>query len=230
MIHLEENIIQITGLTHFYNKTKDQPVLKDINWDINRGEFVSIQGRSGSGKSTILHILGGLLTPSEGNITVDGMQINGLREKKLAFFRRKSIGFVFQSYHLFQNMTALKNVEEPLFYSGVKHNKRKQIAQEMLSKVRLEDKINSPVQELSGGQQQRVSIAKALVNDPDIILADEPTGNLDGLTEQEIIELFLYMNQTLKKTLIVVTHNDTVADYAHKKMAIRDGNLEEINN
>ncbi|MFZ3579184.1 ABC transporter ATP-binding protein [Virgibacillus sp. DJP39] len=224
---MEEKIIQITGLTHFYNKTKDQPVLQDIEWEIKKGEFVSIQGRSGSGKSTILHIIGGLLTPSEGYINVDGMRINGLKEKKLALFRLKSIGFVFQSYHLFQNMTALKNVEEPLFYSGVKRKYRKEIAQEMLSKVGLEDKINSPVQELSGGQQQRVSIARALINDPDIILADEPTGNLDGLTEQEIIDLFVYMNKSLNKTLIVVTHNDSVADCASVKMKLHEGKLVE---
>lgn len=222
-------IMEAINLSHYYQKQNKEriQVLDHVQLQIQEGDFISIQGKSGSGKSTLLQILGGLITPSEGKVKSEGRSIQSFKEKELAYYRRKTIGFVFQSYHLFSNMTAIKNIEEPLFYAGVKKNERRKIAEEKLELVGLGGKMQNKVEELSGGQQQRVSIARALINEPDILLADEPTGNLDGETEEQIMKIFDYINQTLNKTIIVVTHSDKVAEHAQRNMIIENGRMKE---
>lgn len=200
-------------------------VLKEINMHIAEGEFVVVQGRSGSGKSTLLNILGGFLKPTAGSVQVKDLDITTYNENQLSAYRRNHVGFIFQQFHLFGNMSALKNVEEPLFYAGVRAKERKERAREMLEEVGLGDRIHHMTHQLSGGQQQRVAIARALVTRPSLILADEPTGNLDTSTEQEIIELLNKVNKDFNKTLIVVTHSDLVAKSADRKLAISDGSL-----
>ncbi|WP_442601952.1 ABC transporter ATP-binding protein [Paenibacillus sp. KN14-4R] len=222
-------MIQIKELNHYFaSKDNKLQVLSDVNLTVNEGEFIAIQGRSGSGKSTLLNILGGFLKPSTGTIAVHGSELTGMKENELSLYRRNQVGFVFQQFHLFANMNAVNNVEEPLFYAGVKKKLRQVRAKEILEQVGLGDRINHLTHELSGGQQQRVSIARALVTNPNLILADEPTGNLDTSTEQEILSLLLKVNKELGKTLVVVTHNDHVAQVADRRLQIEDGYLKEL--
>ena len=181
-------------------------ILKGITLDIKEGEFVAIIGESGSGKSTFLNILGGLMPCECGEITINENRIDKLNENKLALFRRHNVGFIFQAYNLMPQLSAIENVEMPLIFSGVSKNKRRKRALDMLKKVGLEDRVNHKPSELSGGQQQRVSIARALMNNPKVILADEPTGNLDSKTSVEILELLKELNEKYKTTFVVVTH------------------------
>ena len=182
-------------------------ILKGITLDIKEGEFVAIIGESGSGKSTFLNILGGLMPCECGEITINENRIDKLNENKLALFRRHNVGFIFQAYNLMPQLSAIENVEMPLIFSGVSKNKRRKRALDMLKKVGLEDRVNHKPSELSGGQQQRVSIARALMNNPKVILADEPTGNLDSKTSVEILELLKELNEKYKTTFVVVTHS-----------------------
>jgi putative ABC transport system ATP-binding protein len=198
-------------------------ILKGITLNIDDGEFVAIVGESGSGKSTLLNILGGLMPLSSGEITMCGERIDKLNQNQLALFRRKHLGFVFQSYNLMPQLTALENVEMPLIFSGVAKKKRKQMAMNLLEKVGLKERINHKPGELSGGQQQRVSIARALINSPDIILADEPTGNLDSKNSVDVMKVLKDLNEKSKKTFIIVTHSQQVCDYATKVIKVRDG-------
>lgn len=198
-------------------------ILKGISLEVEKGEFVAIVGESGSGKSTLLNIIGGLMPPTSGNIKVKEKKIDGLTENQLALFRRNNIGFVFQSYNLLPQLTALENVERPLIFNGTPKKERKKIAMEMIKKVGLADRANHKPSELSGGQQQRVSIARALVNNPEIVLADEPTGNLDSKTSTEILEILKDLNKESKKTFIVVTHSGQVTDYADRIINMVDG-------
>ena len=200
-------------------------ILKGITLDIKKGEFVAVIGESGSGKSTFLNILGGLMPCDDGEITINENRIDKLSENKLALFRRHNIGFIFQAYNLMPQLSAIENVEMPLIFSGVSKNKRRKIALDMLKKVGLEDRINHKPSELSGGQQQRVSIARALMNNPKVILADEPTGNLDSKTSIEILELLKELNEKYKATLIVVTHSKVVYNYATRIIKMEDGLL-----
>ena len=199
--------------------------LDGVDAFIDAGEFVAIMGPSGSGKSTLLYMLGGLDQPSNGRIWINDQEITALDEDGLAHFRRNSIGFVFQSFNLIPTMTAAKNVEFPMIFSGVRPKEREQRAKKMLELVGLGDRLNHKPTELSGGQQQRVSIARSLVNNPPIILADEPTGNLDSKSGGEIIRILRQMNQEEGRTVVLVTHDPAVAAQADRIIRLMDGKI-----
>ncbi|MGG0937715.1 ABC transporter ATP-binding protein [Brevibacillus centrosporus] len=218
--------LTVTGVNHSYGTGKIKvPVLFDINLHISKGEFVALCGSSGSGKSTLLNLLAGLTKPDEGSVMVSGEEISRYSENELCLFRRKSMGFIFQSYNLLPNLTALENVELPLIFSGESVRKRRARAKEILEHVGLTGRLDHKPNELSGGQQQRVSIARALVNQPSIILADEPTGNLDSKTEQEILTLMRQMNKENKTTFIIVTHEQEVAEQSDRVIYLQDGRV-----
>jgi putative ABC transport system ATP-binding protein len=196
--------------------------LRGLTMNINRGEVVAIVGPSGSGKSTLMNILGCLDRPTSGAYTLDGESVAGMSDDQLADVRNRKVGFIFQSFNLLSRATALANVELPLRYAG-KSEGRKERARQSLVAVGLEDRISHRPYELSGGQQQRVAIARALVNDPAIIMADEPTGNLDSKVGQEIMDLLLDLNRKVGTTLIIVTHDPKVAAQTQRTIRIRDG-------
>ena len=203
--------------------TNSVEVLRGISLEIYQGEFVAIVGESGSGKTTLLNIIGGLLRPSEGSVVIASKDITAMSENQLAIFRRENIGFVFQSYNLIPHFTAVENVEIPLMFKGISKKKRREMAAFMLEKVGLKDRLFHKPAELSGGQQQRVAIARALVTAPKIILADEPTGNLDSKNGQEILDLMLQLNKNENITLVVVTHSQVVSKTASRVIKIADG-------
>ena len=196
--------------------------MKNINLEIGEGEFVAIMGPSGSGKSTLMNTIGMLDTPTSGEYYLGGQEVARQGEKQLAHVRNQQIGFVFQQFFLLSKMDAVQNVELPLIYAGVPATQRRKLAEEYLSKVELTDRIHHLPSELSGGQKQRVAIARALVNDPSIILADEPTGALDTKTGSQIMELLVELNEE-GKTIIMVTHEPEIAAYAKRQIVIRDG-------
>ncbi|WP_346888185.1 ABC transporter ATP-binding protein [Clostridium sp. UBA1056] len=198
-------------------------ILKGISLNVDAGEFVAIVGESGSGKSTLLNILGGLMACDNGEIIINDNHIEKLTENELALFRRNNLGFIFQTYNLLPQLSALENVEMPLIFSGISNNERRTRAKEMLERVGLADRMEHKPAELSGGQQQRVSIARALINNPKVILADEPTGNLDSKTSIEILNLLKELNQTYNMTFLVVTHSQVVYKYADKIVKMEDG-------
>jgi len=200
--------------------------LNNVNIEIYKGEFISIIGKSGSGKSTLMHILGLLDTPTSGEIILNGQNTKGLKEKELAKIRNKEIGFVFQSFNLLQRTTTLDNVMLPLKYSDIPSYMWRKKGLDMLKMMGLENRLHNKSNELSGGQKQRVAIARALINDPSIILADEPTGNLDSKTGDEIIELFSDLHKQ-GRTVVIVTHNEEIADLAQRKIIIKDGEVIE---
>jgi putative ABC transport system ATP-binding protein len=197
-------------------------VLKGIDLHIKQGVFTAIMGPSGSGKSTLMNIVGCLDRPSSGDYYLNDHLVSQYDEKELAQVRNRSIGFVFQQFQLLPRLNALKNVELPMIYAGVKKKEREERAAEALHKVGLSDRLGHLPNELSGGQKQRVAIARAIVNDPDLILADEPTGALDSKTSVQIMELFMMLNQE-GTTIILVTHESEVADYARRTVFVRDG-------
>jgi putative ABC transport system ATP-binding protein len=202
------------------------PALRGINLTIHPGEFVAIMGPSGSGKSTLMHLLGCLDLPSDGVVQLDGKDITTLDEDTLAQIRGKKVGFVFQTFNLIPTLTAQENVELPLFFQGVPREKRRARAAELLRKVGLDGRLHHRPAQLSGGERQRVAIARALANDPEIILADEPTGNLDSESGKAILELLAQLHRE-GKTIILVTHNPEAAAYAQRIVRIRDGRLVE---
>ncbi len=200
-------------------------VLKEINLAIEEGEFVSIMGPSGSGKSTLLYMIGGLDRPTKGNIKVQGEELLGMKDKAESIMRRRTIGFVFQFYNLIPKLTVEENIMLPVLLDGKKQKDYKDKLEDILVTVGLEDRRYHTPRELSGGQQQRVAIARALMNDPDIILADEPTGNLDSKTGIEIMQLLKDINQEKGKTIIMVTHSTEAASFGHRIINIKDGKV-----
>ncbi|KGG81231.1 macrolide ABC transporter ATP-binding protein [Caloranaerobacter azorensis H53214] len=216
-------MIKLEGLTKVYKMGNvSVTALKDINLNIEKEEFVAIMGPSGSGKSTLMNILGCLDKPTKGKYILDGVSIQGLNDDELAMIRNRKIGFVFQAFNLLSRTTALKNVELPMMYAGVSAKERRKRAIELLEKVGLGDRINHKPNEMSGGQRQRVAIARALVNNPAIILADEPTGNLDTKSGEEIMDIFENLNKE-GVTIVIVTHEPDIAQKAKRVVTFRDG-------
>ncbi|MEC5273084.1 ABC transporter ATP-binding protein [Caldifermentibacillus hisashii] len=217
-------MIQLASIKKSYSLgNEDVLVLNGIDLKINRGEFISIMGPSGSGKSTLMNIIGFLDRPTEGTYFLNGKEVLQYKEHELAKIRNRAIGFVFQQFNLLPRLNALKNVELPMIYAGVKKKEREERAKEALEKVGLGDRMLHLPNELSGGQKQRVAIARAIVNKPDLILADEPTGALDTKTSEQIMELFTMLNKEDGTTVIVVTHEEEVASYANRLILLRDG-------
>ncbi|SDO54360.1 putative ABC transport system ATP-binding protein [Streptococcus equinus] len=218
-------LIQLNNIIKSYrNGDQELNILKGIDLTVYEGEFVAIMGPSGSGKSTLMNIIGLLDRPTSGDYSLNGTQVEDLKEKELAKVRNEEIGFVFQQFFLLSKMTALQNVELPLVYAGVSSSKRRQLAKQFLEKVELSERMKHLPSELSGGQKQRVAIARALVNDPSIILADEPTGALDTKTSVQIMQLLTELNRE-GKTIVMVTHEPEIADFATRKIVIRDGEI-----
>ena len=203
----------------------DVNALCDVSLGIERGEFIAVMGPSGSGKSTFMNILGCLDQPTSGRYLLEGIEVGGLGRDELAAIRNKKIGFVFQGFNLLPRTSALENVELPMLYNGLPAKERRQKAMEALKTVGLEERANHHPSQLSGGQQQRVAIARALVNDAAIILADEPTGNLDTKTSAEIMELFVRLNKGSEITVILVTHESDIAAYSRRVIRFLDGRV-----
>lgn len=226
-----EKVIEVKNLYKLY-RVGDEIVraLDGVDFEIFRGEFCAIVGTSGSGKSTLLNMLAGLEKPTKGNVIIAGEHIENLNEEQLVSFRRKNVGFIFQSFHLLGTMNALENVALPLSFRKVPRNIRMKKAEKMLELVNLKKHKKHFPNQMSGGQQQRVGVARALVVDPKIIFADEPTGNLDSHTSEEVMELMQRVVKEQNKTLVMVTHDAHLATYADRIFHIRDGKILKIEN
>ena len=220
-------LIHIENMKKIYNPGENEVrALDGIDLDIERGDLVAIVGHSGSGKSTLMNMLGCLDTPTSGKYVLDGQDVASMTDNQLADVRNKEIGFIFQGFNLISNLDAVENVELPLVYRGVSKNERKQLAMEALKSVGLEDRMKHKPNEMSGGQQQRVAVARAVAAKPPIILADEPTGNLDTKSTQEILEILKELHRS-GRTVIIITHDEEIASQAHRVIRILDGRIEE---
>jgi putative ABC transport system ATP-binding protein len=220
------NVIEIENIQKIYQVgTQEVRALRGVTTQIKRGDYVAIMGPSGSGKSTLMNIIGGLDTPSAGKYVLNGTNVSDLHDDRLAEIRNKEIGFVFQTFNLLHQYTALENVILPLVYAGVPKQERIQRGKEALEKVGLANRMEHKPNELSGGQRQRVAVARALINNPSIILADEPTGNLDTKTSIDIMRLFAEIHAA-GNTIILVTHEEDIALHAHRIVRLRDGEIE----
>ncbi len=222
----EQAVIQIKDLKRVYQMGDTEVrALDGVTFDIHRNEYIAIMGPSGSGKSTMMNLIGCLDTPSEGEYILNGHRVSEMDDRELADVRNREIGFVFQTFNLLARTDCLANVELPLIYAGMAGSERKTRATEVLTKVGLGDRLDHKPNELSGGQRQRVAIARALVNDPSILLADEPTGNLDTKTGEEIMQLFEELYKS-GNTIILVTHENDIANHARRIVRLRDGKVE----
>ncbi|NFO04128.1 ABC transporter ATP-binding protein [Clostridium botulinum] len=218
------NVIRLNGVYKSYgNGENEVKALKNINLDIKKGEFVSIIGTSGSGKSTLLHILGGIDRPTEGEIFIEDVNLKNLSENEISLLRLRKVGFVFQFYNLIPILTVEENIEMPVLLDDGAIDK--DYKNELIKLLGLENKLNNLPSELSGGQQQRVAIGRALANRPSIILADEPTGNLDSKTAMDIMELLKYSRKKYNQTLILITHDERIAKMADRVIGIKDGEI-----
>tara|TARA_B100001758_G_C18416520_1_gene620345 strand:+ start:1245 stop:1895 length:651 start_codon:yes stop_codon:yes gene_type:complete len=215
-------MIKAKNIHYSYGNLK---VLKGVNLHINKGEFVSIVGASGAGKTTLLQLLGTLDNIQEGSLEINGKIVNNLSEKEISFFRNQEIGFVFQFHNLLAEFTALENVCLPAYISARNKIKAKAKGLELLNLLGLKERANHKPDELSGGEQQRVAVARALINSPSIILADEPSGNLDSKNAEELHSLFLKLNKEMQQTFVVITHNDKLANLASRKLVMKDGKI-----
>lgn len=218
-------VIEVRNVEKIYTMGDvEVPALAGVDIIINRGEFVAIMGPSGSGKSTAMNMVGCLDVPTRGKVFLDGNDISKLGESELAQIRGKKIGFIFQTFNLINSISAIENVELPMIFQGVPKDERRKSAKTLLALVDLEDRMHHKPTEMSGGQQQRVAIARALANDPEVILADEPTGNLDSKTGKEIIELIGKLHKE-GKTIIMVTHDEDIAKHAQRIVHLKDGKI-----
>src|SRR3989344_3039661 len=225
-MHKKNTIIELRDVWKVYHVGEIEiPALRGLSMNIRKGEFVAVLGKSGSGKSTCMNHIGCLDIPTRGNIFLDGQDIAHFSEDHLATIRGKKIGFVFQSFNLIPSMSALENVMLPMVFQGVESLESEKRSSYLLEQVGLGDRMFNRPNQLSGGQQQRVAIARALANDPEVILADEPTGNLDSKTENEIMGLLSELHKKDKKTIIMITHNETLAKYAQRVIHLTDGRV-----
>lgn len=221
-----ESLIQVTDLSKIYNPGENEVrALDGISMQIDEGEFVAIIGQSGSGKSTLMNMLGCLDVPTSGQYQLNGTDVSTMRDNELSYVRNKEIGFIFQGFNLIQSLTAIENVELPLIYRGLDKKTRRQLAAEALERVGLASRMTHKPNEMSGGQQQRVAIARAIAAKPPVILADEPTGNLDSGSSREILAILKEMYQD-GRTVILITHDDGIAAQARRVIRIMDGNIE----
>jgi len=225
---MTDTVIQLDDIRRYYVMGENVvKALDGISLDIKRGEYTAIMGPSGSGKSTMMHLIGCLDTPTEGSIYIDNEDVSDLQETELAFIRNEKVGFVFQQFNLLSRISSLENVMTPLMYAGIPVKQRKEMAAAALERVGLADRMKHRPNELSGGQRQRVSVARALVNNPSIILADEPTGALDTKTGNQILKLFSDLH-TEGRTVLVVTHDEKIGAHCLRQIRLCDGKLEEI--
>jgi putative ABC transport system ATP-binding protein len=227
---LGSDMLQIREISKGYDgKFGILPALTNVSLSLSRGELCALTGTSGSGKTTLMNIIGLLDRPDQGDIRIDGIMTAGLAEEQTAQLRNRLIGFVFQSFHLLPRLTALDNVALPLLYRGVPGTRRRAMALNALRRVGLRERSEHRPDELSGGQRQRVAIARALVGEPGLLLADEPTGNLDSQSADEVMGLFLELNQTLGVTVLIVTHDPTIAARCPRRIVMRDGQIQDDN-
>jgi len=219
-------MIKLSGVDKIYQLGKvEVPALKGVSLEIKKGENLAIIGPSGCGKSTLLHIIGCLDRPTRGKVFVDGKDISELSDDRLAKIRREKIGFVFQFFYLIPTLTALENVMLPMSFTGISKNEQNKKAHKLLEIVNLDKRANHKPAELSGGERQRIALARAMANDPEVILADEPTGNLDSKSGKEVMEFLLKLNKDQKVTLIIVTHDHYIASNAKKIIYLKDGKI-----